>query len=101
MTTGQTEYPHHVLPNVHSLGAEAHEVAASIERAYDLQVSCNAVDRPQYLLDLEQISQTSIGGQEALQTKVSIERSLGRYSIGMLPILQSCPQSDAYLPQRM
>ncbi|KAL1413629.1 ubiquitin-specific protease ubp2 [Vanrija albida] len=82
-----SKIPHKSIPYsgdlyqaLNKLGASIHDVPSTIEDAYDLQVSDDAENTPQYLGALERISKSQLFGSDTLQIRVATERSMDRYT---------------------
>lgn len=60
----------------------------TVAEAYELQISEDWVNMPQYLGALESLQGAPVKGVDALQLKVATERSLDRYTAGGCPLCQ-------------
>ncbi|ORY34116.1 hypothetical protein BCR39DRAFT_518545 [Naematelia encephala] len=63
------------------LGVTKHDTAATIQRAYQLQIQCDQKNLPEYLGALERLSTTAMPGRDDLQVRVATERSLGHFTL--------------------
>ncbi|EIW70776.1 hypothetical protein TREMEDRAFT_68214 [Tremella mesenterica DSM 1558] len=65
---------------LNSLGVTKFDTAATIIKAYNLQILDDPRPSPLYLNALELLSRTSIPDRDTLELKVGIERSMGAYT---------------------
>lgn len=73
-----------------ALGITLQDVAATVEKAYDHQIGCDAQNTPRYLAALSHISDQQVVGKESLQIKVVMERSMNKYTTGKPPCSYIC-----------
>lgn len=75
-------YPAAARESCHLLGVSYQDVSGTVDKAYDLQISCDSRNTSKYLGALQIISDQQVTGKESLQMKLVVERSLGKYTSG-------------------
>ena len=74
-------YPDSVRASLGILGVTKVDTAARIIAAYRLQCACDEESRPKYLSALCEIAEPDVRGKEDLQLQVSLERSMGHFTL--------------------
>lgn len=64
------------------LGASPRDVAATIVTAYELQLSCDSINAPDYLGALQAMGRAILPDADIIAIKAATESSMGKFSKG-------------------